>query len=128
VSRLVDLSQEITAERAGEQPQHDALDQRIHGMGLGGGQHHAQARIERGRAHGARERGVGDVPHRLYGVLDAADVCAAGRWCALALTEIRAAHEAGRLPVLVGGTGLYLKALIEGIAPTPAVPAEIPPR
>jgi tRNA dimethylallyltransferase len=68
---------------------------------------------------------IGDVPHRLYGVLDAADACAAGRWRTLALAEIRAAHEAGRLPVLVGGTGLYLKALIEGIAPTPEVPAEI---
>jgi tRNA dimethylallyltransferase len=73
-----------------------------------------------------RPEEIGDVPHRLYGVLDAADACAAGRWRTLALAEIRAAHEAGRLPVLVGGTGLYLKALIEGIAPTPAVPAARP--
>src|SRR5258708_35235695 len=67
-----------------------------------------------------RPEEIGDVPHRLYGVLDAADACTAGRWRGLALTEIRAAHDAGRLPGLVGGTGLYLKALIEGIGPTPA--------
>ena len=72
-----------------------------------------------------RPEEIGDVPHRLYGVLDAADACAAGRWRTLALAEIRVAYDAGRLPVLVGGTGLYLKALIEGIAPTPAVPAAI---
>lgn len=68
---------------------------------------------------------TGDVPHRLYGVLDGADPCSAGRWRDMALAEIAAAHEAGRLPVLVGGTGMYLKALIEGIAPTPAVPSAI---
>src|SRR5882724_12010594 len=56
-----------------------------------------------------RPEEIGAVPHRLYGVLDAADACTAGRWRALALTEIRAADDAGRLPVLVGGTGLYLK-------------------
>jgi tRNA dimethylallyltransferase len=62
------------------------------------------------------------VPHRLYGILDAAEACSAGRWRALALTEIAAAHAAGRLPILVGGTGLYLRALLEGIAPVPPVP------
>jgi tRNA dimethylallyltransferase len=72
-----------------------------------------------------RPEEIGDVPHRLYGVLDAADACTAGRWRAMALAEIAAAHAAGRLPVLVGGTGLYIKALIEGIAPTPQVPTEI---
>jgi tRNA dimethylallyltransferase len=72
-----------------------------------------------------RAEEVGDVPHRLYGVLDAADACAAGRWRDMALAEIAAAHDAGRLPVLVGGTGLYIKALIEGIAPTPQVPADV---
>ena len=65
------------------------------------------------------------APHRLYGVLDGAETCSAGRWREMALAEISAAHREDRLPVLVGGTGLYLKGLIEGIAPTPAVPAAI---
>jgi tRNA dimethylallyltransferase len=65
------------------------------------------------------------VPHRLYGVIDAAEPCSAGRWRALALDEIAAAHEMGRLPILVGGTGLYLRALLEGLAPVPPVPAAL---
>ncbi len=65
------------------------------------------------------------APHRLYGVLSAAERCSAGRWRAMALAEIAAAHAAGRLPVVCGGTGLYLKALAEGLSPMPHVPAEI---
>ncbi len=63
------------------------------------------------------------VPHRLFGVLSATDECSAARWCALALTEIAVAHDAGRLPIVVGGTGLYLKALLEGLSPIPDAPA-----
>ena len=65
------------------------------------------------------------APHRLYGVIDAAEACSAGRWRALALAEIAAARAAGRLPVLVGGTGLYLHALVHGLAPIPPVPAAV---
>lgn len=65
------------------------------------------------------------VPHRLYGVLSAAETCSAGRWQEMALAEIGAAHDAGRLPVVCGGTGLYLKALTEGLAPMPDVPAAV---
>ena len=52
------------------------------------------------------------APHRLYGVIDAAEACSVGRWRALALAEIAAARAAGRLPILAGGTGLYLQALL----------------
>jgi tRNA dimethylallyltransferase len=65
------------------------------------------------------------VPHRLYGVLDGAELCSAARWRAMALAEIEAAAAAGRLPVVVGGTGLYLRALTEGLAEIPPVPDEI---
>ncbi len=65
------------------------------------------------------------APHRLYGVLSAAERCSAGRWRALALGEIAAAHAAARLPILCGGTGFYLKALIEGLPPMPDIPHEI---
>ena len=64
------------------------------------------------------------APHRLYGILPARERCSAGRWRRLALDEIAAAGEAGRLPVVVGGTGLYIKALLDGIAETPEVPEE----
>lgn len=69
------------------------------------------------------------APHRLYGVLSAAERCSAARWRALALDEIAAAQGAAqgasRLPVLVGGTGLYLRALLDGLSPIPDIPAEI---
>ena len=61
------------------------------------------------------------VPHRLYGHRDGEDVCSAAEWAAEARAEIAAAHAAGRLPILCGGTGLYLRTLIEGIAPVPEI-------
>lgn len=63
------------------------------------------------------------VPHRLYGVLSAAERCSAGRWLRLALPEIEAAFAAGKIPVVVGGTGLYLRALMQGLADVPEIPA-----
>ncbi|MGH7124901.1 MAG: tRNA (adenosine(37)-N6)-dimethylallyltransferase, partial [Stellaceae bacterium] len=65
------------------------------------------------------------VPHRLFGVLDASELCSAARWLDLAEAEIVAAARDGRLPVVVGGTGLYLKALLRGLAPVPEIPAEV---
>lgn len=65
------------------------------------------------------------APHRLYGVLPAEDVCSAARWRALALAEIADAHGAGRLPIVVGGTGLYLRTLTAGLAPVPEVPPPV---
>jgi tRNA dimethylallyltransferase len=72
--------------------------------------------------------GAGELaraPHRLYGVIDAAEACSAGRWRDLALAEIAAARGEDRLPILAGGTGLYLRALLDGLAPVPPVPPEI---
>jgi tRNA dimethylallyltransferase len=65
------------------------------------------------------------VPHRLFGILDPAQVCSAGEWRELAIAEIQTAHDADQVPILVGGTGLYLRALMAGIAQMPAIPAEI---
>ena len=64
------------------------------------------------------------VPHRLYGVIDAGESCSVGRWLKLALAEIGIAKAEGRLPIFVGGTGLYLEALVKGLAEMPAIPAE----
>jgi tRNA dimethylallyltransferase len=63
------------------------------------------------------------VPHRLFGVLGAADPASVGRWLELAGEAIAASTGAGRLPIVVGGTGLYLSALLRGLAPVPPVPA-----
>jgi tRNA dimethylallyltransferase len=65
------------------------------------------------------------VPHRLYGILDGDEVASAARWAELAHAEIAAAHDAGRVPILVGGTGLYLRTLIDGIAPVPDIDPDI---
>jgi tRNA dimethylallyltransferase len=65
------------------------------------------------------------APHRLYGFLPVTEGSSAGRWRERAVDEIRAAAEAGKLPIVVGGTGLYLKALSEGLSPMPPVPDEI---
>src|SRR6266567_8024843 len=71
------------------------------------------------------EAAMARVPHRLYGYLDAAERGSAGRWRDLALAEIAASHRAGRLPIVVGGTGLYLRALQHGLAAIPPIPAAI---
>ena len=65
------------------------------------------------------------APHRLYGVLDGAERCSAGRWRSMALAEIERIHGDGALPILVGGTGLYLRALLDGLAPVPAIPETV---
>ena len=65
------------------------------------------------------------APHRLYGALDGAERCSAGRWRALAMAEIERTHGDGALPILVGGTGLYLRALRDGLAPVPATPEAV---
>ena len=65
------------------------------------------------------------APHRIYGVLPAAEACSAARWRALALDEIAAAHAGGGLPILAGGTGLYLRALTHGLSPMPDVQQDV---
>lgn len=65
------------------------------------------------------------APHRLYGFLDAAERGSVARWRKLAMAEIAAAHAAGSLPMVVGGTGLYLRALMQGLAPVPVIPPDI---
>lgn len=65
------------------------------------------------------------IPHRLYGVRSVTDPCSAARWRELAVQEISDAWALNKLPIICGGTGLYLSALIEGLSPVPDVPDEI---
>jgi len=64
---------------------------------------------------------MGGIDHRLFGTIDGAEACSAARWAEDARGEIAAAHSAGALPILVGGTGLYLRTLLDGIAPVPPI-------
>ena len=62
------------------------------------------------------------APHLLFGHVDGADAgYSAARWADEAKAAIAATRAAGRLPILVGGTGLYLRTLLDGIAPVPAI-------
>ena len=64
-------------------------------------------------------------PHRLYGTRAGDDPASAADWAREAKAEIATAHAAGSLPILVGGTGLYLRTLVEGIAPVPEIDSAI---
>ena len=65
------------------------------------------------------------APHRLYGHVDAAENYSVGRWCVDAAAAIAAARQAGSLPIVVGGTGLYFKLLTQGLARIPPIPPEL---
>jgi tRNA dimethylallyltransferase len=62
------------------------------------------------------------VPHRLYGVLPLSETLSAARWRTLAAVEIERCLAEGRTPILCGGSGLYLRTLMQGIAAMPDVP------
>lgn len=60
------------------------------------------------------------MPHALYSVLEAGDAVSAQEWTTLARASIAQALEQGRVPFVTGGTGFYIKALLEGFSPVPA--------
>ncbi|WP_239988773.1 tRNA (adenosine(37)-N6)-dimethylallyltransferase MiaA [Paramagnetospirillum kuznetsovii] len=65
------------------------------------------------------------APHRLYGILPASEACSAARWRDLAAAEMTAAWATGKLPVVVGGTGLYIRSLMQGLSPVPEIPGAV---
>ena len=68
---------------------------------------------------------MAEAEHRLFGVRDGAEPCSAAEYAALARAEIAEVHASGRLPILVGGTGLYIRSLLDGIAPVPPIDPDI---
>ena len=62
------------------------------------------------------------VPHRLYGTTDGGGAYSVGRWLADAAEAIAASRSEGRVPIVVGGTGMYFKALTRGLSAIPPVP------
>ena len=65
------------------------------------------------------------VPHLLYGHVDASENYSVGRWCVDVNAALAEIERSGRLPIVVGGTGLYFKTLTRGLAAVPPIPADI---
>jgi len=65
------------------------------------------------------------APHALYGFVSVREAYSVGRYLTDAACAIEAVEAQGRLPIIVGGTGLYFKALLEGLSPVPAIPSDI---
>ena len=63
--------------------------------------------------------------HALYGFVSGGTAYSAGRYAVDAERVIAECLEAGHLPILIGGTGLYFRALLEGLSPIPQVPRPI---
>jgi tRNA dimethylallyltransferase len=66
-----------------------------------------------------------DIPHHLYGYRESADPYSAALWAQHAKKVIDIAIAAGKTPILVGGTGMYISTLLDGIAPIPEIDTEI---
>ena len=64
------------------------------------------------------------LPHKLYSVLDASALCNAAMWAEMAAIEVKRCLEQNQTPLLTGGTGFYIKALLEGLSPVPDVSSE----
>ena len=67
------------------------------------------------------EEDMRGVEHRLFGAWDGATACSAADWAAAAKREIADIQATGAVPILVGGTGLYIRTLLDGIAPVPQI-------
>ncbi len=65
------------------------------------------------------------VPHRLYGHVPVSEAYSTGRYLVDVAVELQRARAAGKRPIIVGGTGLYFKALLEGLSPVPSVPTDV---
>ncbi len=65
------------------------------------------------------------IPYVLDGVLSKNEKASAGWWVKEAAAKVQDCWATGYLPLIVGGTGLYIKSLIEGISPIPDIPKEI---
>ncbi len=83
---------------------------------------YSELRVVTARPSAAEEN---RAPHKLYGILPATERCSAVRWLEMAVREIEAAWRAKRRPIVVGGTGLYIKALLSGLSEIPSVPEDV---
>ena len=83
---------------------------------------YAELRLLTARPSAAEEA---QMPHRLYGHVAATENYSVGHWQKQAMAEVKAAHEDGRTPIIVGGTGLYFMSLLNGLAEVPEIAPEV---
>ncbi|MBB4612620.1 tRNA (adenosine(37)-N6)-dimethylallyltransferase MiaA [Novosphingobium taihuense] len=83
---------------------------------------YADLRVLSARPSDEEMRGI---PHVLFGAWDGATPCSAADWANAARAEIASAHARNALPILVGGTGLYINTLLDGIAPVPDIDPQV---
>ena len=96
------------------------------------GRHRHQCRQHAGLSRAAHPDGAADAaedearaPHALYGFVGGAEAYSAGRYAVDAAAAIAEARAQGRVPIIVGGTGLYFKVLLEGLSPVPAIDPDV---
>jgi tRNA dimethylallyltransferase len=68
---------------------------------------------------------ISEAPHLLFGHIGAERNYSVGQWLDDASLALEEARRLGRLPIFVGGTGMYFKALLQGLSPIPHVPEEV---
>lgn len=71
------------------------------------------------------ESEMGGIAHHLFGEWDGANACSTAAWAHAAKAKIAELHRQGAVPILVGGTGLYMRTLLDGISPIPPIEPEI---
>ena len=71
------------------------------------------------------EEDLAEAKHLLYSHLHPNEACSAGNWREIVEPIIHDLHDKGKTPIIVGGSGLYIKALTHGLSPMPDVPQEI---
>ena len=71
------------------------------------------------------EEDQAQVPHKLYGTLHPNESCSAGNWREMVEPLIHETLNNGKTPIIVGGSGLYIKALVDGLSPMPDIPQDI---
>ena len=79
-------------------------------------------KIMTARPNRAEQQGIA---HHLFGVLPATEKCSAARWAAMAGEAVGAILGRGNLPIVVGGTGLYLRSFLDGLSPMPEIPPAV---
>lgn len=101
-----------------------AVAERLNGVVINADamQLYAELNLLTSRPSPADERAV---PHRMFGCASASEAWSAGRWLDTATGEIQSAWQQGKIPVIAGGTGLYFKALQDGLSTITTVPADI---
>jgi len=68
---------------------------------------------------------MAEVPHHLYGTFTPNEICDAGTWLSQQHKILPEVWQRGKIPILVGGTGLYIRALTQGLAPVPSIPQSV---